>query len=948
MSKLPKILFLLVLMGTIGTSQVQRPGGTRPAPVLRNSGPAIGSQDELQQYTAGGHILGFRTGEMFVATGGHALKVEFENANPVSPIGEAGSANPKKGHDAAPSLGRVTYRDLWDGVTVVYENHGSGVIKSTYHVEAGGATAGDRVDQIRLQYNVPVKVDNSGGLIFSFPTGEMRESRPVAWQEIEGNRIPVEANYRLISELEVRFEAGSYDSRYPLVIDPVLSWNTFLGGSEIEYGLGIAVDTSGNVYVTGYSGATWGSPVRPYAGSLDAFAAKLDGSGALQWNTFLGSASYDDGWAIAVDTSGNVYVTGTSYATWGSPVRPYSGYYEDAFAAKLNESGVLQWNTFMGGSESDYGRGIAVDTNGNVYVTGYSGASWGSPVRPIAGAFDAFAAKLNNNGALQWNTFLGSLTSDSGWAIAVDSSGNVYVAGWSGLTWGSPVRTFAGGRDAFVAKLNGSGALQWNTFLGSSSDDVSNAIAVDTSGNVYVAGYSGASWGSPVRPFGGNCDAFVAKLNGSGALQWNTFLGGSDYDFGNAIAVDMSGNVYVAGDSPASWGSPVRPYAGSLDAFAAKLDGSGALQWNAFLGGSGGDDGPGIAVDTSGNVYVAGYSDATWGSPIRPYTGGGDAFVAKLLNSNVKNDFNGDGQEDILWRYYGSGGYNAVWFLGSSQTAGSAPLPMLASPLEAGPRSRFSGSKLIYPDARDVSLGGKEGFSLKDPREFGGIIDTNVPSLADPRDARGVNSKKDILFLLRSFIDPRHIQYALPQTSSNNIRASGVSILGGAGLPSVSDLNWQIVGTGDFNGDGQADILWRYNGSGGANAVWYMNGTTLTGAASLPSVSDLNWQIVGTGDFNGDGQIDILWRYNGPGGYNAVWFMNGTTLTGAASLPSVSDLNWQIVGTGDFNADGKVDIIWRFNGSGGANAVWYMNGATLTGGADLPSLADLLWKIVNR
>jgi Leucine-rich repeat (LRR) protein len=259
--------------------------------------------------------------------------------------------------------------------------------------------------------------------------------------------------------------------------------------------------------------------------------------------------------------------------------------------------------------------------------------------------------------------------------------------------------------------------------------------------------------------------------------------------------------------------------------------------------------------------------------------------------ASKKVDFNGDGQDDILWRYYGSGGYNAVWFLGSSGATSSSPLPMFASPLEASPRSLFrnSGSKLIYPDARDVSLGGKEGFSLKDPREFGGKIATNVPLFADPRDARGVNSKKDILFLLRSFIDPRHIQYAL------NIRASGVSILGGASLPSVSDLNWQIVGTGDFNGDGQVDILWRYNESGGYNAVWYMTGATLTGAASLPSVSDLNWQIVGTGDFNGDGQVDILWRYNGSGGANAVWYMNGTTLTGGADVPSLADLLWKIV-----------------------------------------------------
>jgi hypothetical protein len=788
MSKLPKIVLLLVLMGTIATSQVQRPGGGRLTPVLANPGPEIGSQDELQQYTAGGHILGFRTGAMFVASGDHALKVEFLNTNPATPIGEEGSANPKKGHDAAPPLGRVTYRDLWDGVTLVYENHGSGVVKSTYRIEPAGSGTIDPLGQIRLRYNAPVKVDDSGSLIFSFETGEMWESRPVAWQEIEGKRVPVEATYRLICEQEVGFKAGSYDSRYPLVIDPVLSWNTFLGGSSDDYGYGIAVDTSGNVYVTGQSYATWGSPVRPYAGSGDAFAAKLNNSGALQWHTFLGGSVNDHGSGIAVDSSGNVYVTGDSYATWGSPVRPFAGGTFDAFAAKLNNSGALQWNTFLGGSGTDEGNGIAVDASGNVYVAGTSNATWGSPVRPFTEFVyhpDAFAAKLNGSGALQWDTFLGGSAEDHGLGIAVDTSGNVYVVGESNATWGSPVRPFNGSGyyDAFAAKLNGSGVLQWNTFVGGSSDDYGQGIAVDASGNVYVTGYSLASWGSPVRFYAGGVDAFAAKLNGSGVLQWNTFLGSSTYDWGNGIAVDTSGNVYVAGYSSATWGSPIRPFGGgSYDAFAAKLNGSGALQWNTFLGGSSDDGGNGIVVDTSGNVYVTGWSRATWGSPIRPFAGGAEAFVAKFLNNNVKNDFNGDGQEDILWRYYDSGGYNAVWFLGSSQAAGSKPLPMFASPLEAGPRSLFSGSKLIYPDARDVSLGGKEGFSLKDPREFGGKIASTVPLLADPRDARGVNSRKDILFLLPSFIDPRHIQYARPQSSSNNLGASAVSILGGGQL----------------------------------------------------------------------------------------------------------------------------------------------------------------------
>ena len=212
MSKLPKILLLLVLMGSIAASQVQRSGPARPAPVLGNSGPASGSLNEIRQYTAGGHVLGFRKGEMFVASGDHALKVEFVNARPVSPGEEAKSGDPESSRSGAQPLGKVSYPNLWDGVTLVYENHGGGVAKSTYRVEAGGTTAVDRVDEIRLCYNVPVKVDDSGNLVFSFPTGEMRESRPVAWQEIEGNRVPMEVTYRLRGDQEVGFKAGSFDS----------------------------------------------------------------------------------------------------------------------------------------------------------------------------------------------------------------------------------------------------------------------------------------------------------------------------------------------------------------------------------------------------------------------------------------------------------------------------------------------------------------------------------------------------------------------------------------------------------------------------------------------------------------------------------------------------------------------------------------------------------------
>jgi hypothetical protein len=176
---------------------------------------------------------------------------------------------------------------------------------------------------------------------------------------------------------------------------------------------------------------------------------------------------------------------------------------------------------------------------------------------------------------------------------------------------------------------------------------------------------------------------------------------------------------------------------------------------------------------------------------------------------------------------------------------------------------------------------------------------------------------------------------------------NGTEWTASAELLPVGDLSWQIVGTGDFNKDGDVDILWR-NSSIGSNVIWYMDGPTWIGSAELLGVGDANWRIVGTGDFNKDGNVDILWRYNGAGGYNVVWYLNNATWIGSAELISVGDLTWEIMGTGDYNKDGSVDILWRYNGAGGYNYIWYMDGVTWIGGGDLLPVADLTWKIVSR
>jgi len=431
----------------------------------------------------------------------------------------------------------------------------------------------------------------------------------------------------------------------------VMSWNTFMGSSVQDTSNGIVVDGSGNVYVTGHSSATWGTPVNAHAGGDDAFVAKFDSNGILQWNTFMGGAGEDWCFGVAVDGSGNVYVAGRSDATWGMPVNAHAGGYTDAFAAKLNSSGVLQWNTFMGGDDlyGDLALGIALDMSGNIYVTGYCDATWGTPISPYSGGDgDGFIAKLNSSGALQWNTFIGGGGEDYCTGIALDSGGNVYVSGGSWGSWGAPVNPYTGFMDGIVVKFNSSGVLQWNTFMGASDWDNGSDLAVDGSGNIYVSGFSGGNWGTPVESHAGSNDGFAAKLDSSGVLQWNTFMGSSGWDNGPGIAIDTDGNSYITGQSDSTWGTPVNPFAGSYDAFATKLDSFGVRQWNTFLGSSASDEGRYIAMDGNSAVYVIGISRATWGSPVNPHAGSNDAFIAKFIVQLPEPDIKANGSDSPI------------------------------------------------------------------------------------------------------------------------------------------------------------------------------------------------------------------------------------------------------------------------------------------------------------
>jgi hypothetical protein len=606
------------------------------------------------------------------------LRVKLLGANPapdVSGMDEMpGKSNyfigndAKKWHTNVPIYEKVKYKSVYSGIDLVY--YGNQRQLEYDLVVAPGA------DPRRIQLGVrgarKISRSEDGDLVLAMDEGEIRWHKPLAYQMKGGARQEIAAQYVIKGRSRVGFEVAGYDLRKPLFIDPLI-YSTYLGGSGVDYGFGIAVDSSGSAYVTGYTDSTnfpTANPLQPaLGGDADAFVAKLNSTGsALVYSTYLGGSGEDYGSGIAVDSSGNAYFTGLTYSTnfpTMNPLQPAYGGNGDAFVAKLNPTGsALVYSTYLGGSGGDYGSGIAVDGSGNAYVTGGTTSTnfpTMNPLQPVCGGdYDAFVAKLNSTGsALVYSTYLGGSGEDYGSGIAVDSSGNAYVTGGTGsvnFPMMNPLQPAEadGGLygDAFVAKLNPTGsALVYSTYLGGNGFDSGIGIALDSSGNAYVTGQTGSTNFPTRNPLqsaygGGDYDAFVAKLNPTGsALVYSTYLGGSGGEYGSGIAVDGSGNAYVTGQTSSTNFPTMNPLqsaygGGDYDAFVAKLNPTGsALVYSTYLGGSGEDWGQGIAVDSSGNAYVTGLTTSTdfpTMNPLQPVEGDGglwgDAFVAKIAS----------------------------------------------------------------------------------------------------------------------------------------------------------------------------------------------------------------------------------------------------------------------------------------------------------------------------
>jgi len=594
--------------------------------------------------------------------------------------------DPKKWQTNVSQYARVAYKSVYPGIDLAYYGE-----QSKLEFDFIVAPASDPAS-IELAFSGAqhVATDASGNLVISSAGGDVVLHKPVAYQQQNGSRQLVDASFVLKSNNRVNFDLGSYDRTRELVVDPTVTYSTYLGGLAEDDGYGIASDSSGAAYVTGQTASTnfptvAGGHAASNAGSFDAFVTKIAADGSsLVYSTYVGGKLADSGNAIALDASGDAFIAGGTTSSDFPTVGPFQSVFggsTDAFVFELSSNGgTLIYSTYLGGSGDDVATSIALDTSGEAYIVGTTSSSnfpLHTPIQAaLAGANNGFVTKLNSSGnALMYSTYLGGGTGDFASAVAVDSSGNAYVTGGTlnptfphtaGVfqpTCGTDGTCNGGLDDAFVTVINTAGsAYVYSTFLGGSNTDEGLGIAVDSSGDAYVTGLT-ASSNFPLKlayqsSYGGGTDAFVAELNPTGsALVYSTFLGGNATDIGTAIALDGSKNAYITGQT-ASTNFPTASatqsaLGGGNDAFVSEINSAGSLLvFSTYLGGTLNENtataGVGavgaIAVDAAGaNIYVTGNTTSTnfpTHAAVQGSNGGAiDGFIVKYAQATSAQTF---------------------------------------------------------------------------------------------------------------------------------------------------------------------------------------------------------------------------------------------------------------------------------------------------------------------
>ena len=589
-------------------------------------------------------------------------------------------------HSNVAQYARVAYADVYPGVDMAFY----GVQKQLEFDFIVAPGASPRAIRLGLSGTQQITTDDSGNLVLGSSAGDVVLHKPFAYQQKDGVRQPVDASFVLLAKNQVKFQLGNYDRNRELVIDPSVSYSTYLGGTGEDDAISIAIDGSGNAYVTGQTKSAnfpivTGAEQSTNGGGFDVFVSKVSADGSsLVYSTYVGGPNDDTGNAIAVDASGNAFVVGGT-ATGGFPVTTgvlqgtFQGGSTDAFVFELAASGgSLTYSTYLGGTGDDVAFGVAVDSSDNAYVVGSTGSS-NFPLHSaiqtaLAGTSNGFVTKLNSAGsALVYSTYLGGGSGDYASAVALDSSDNAYVTGATQSplfpvstnafqkTCGTAANCNGSLYDAFVSVINAAGSgFVYSTYLGGGATDQGFAIAVDSAGDAYVTGMTQSSdfprKGALQTAFGGTQDAFVTALNPGGtALLYSTYLGGTGADAGAGIAVDANKTAYVTGQTRSSnfnvLNATQTTLGGGSDAFVSEINSAGALVFSTYLGGSGDEDAAAtassvpigaIAVDSTGaNIYVTGNTASPTGSfptttgSFRATYGGGsfDAFVTKYTQT---------------------------------------------------------------------------------------------------------------------------------------------------------------------------------------------------------------------------------------------------------------------------------------------------------------------------
>jgi hypothetical protein len=639
-------------------------------------------------FTPGEAVLTLHSGSAKNQPAISVLRLKWIDANPhlhmVSEHPLPGKINyligrdPAQWHIGVPTFARLRYRDLFPGVDAIFYGHEGGI---EYDLVLAPGADPTKIS-FALEGATSIRLANSGDLLLTLRDAEVRQRKPMVYQEINGVRRFLPARYLIHRDKTVGFEVAGFDHNLPLVIDPRLVYSTYIGSNTPDSVNSVAVDQFGQAYITGST--VFGFPTKnPAQGNqlgTDAFVTKFSSTGgSLVYSTILGGSSSDTGNAIAIDRFGSAYVAGetesTDFPTTPGVVSLTGADADNGFITKLSPSGSsLVYSLLLGGGDLDSIRAIALDTQHRVYVTGFT-CSTNFPVKnafqPVTssqncadGGGDAFVTRVNSTGRnLDYSTYLDGTFASIGNGIAVDSSFHAYVTGSTEssdfpTTPGAFQRTLKAkvipgdphdihGSNAYVTKFAADGrSLVYSTFLGGTVSDEAAAIALDDSGRAYVTG-STQSKDFPVtssafqKSLHGAADAFVTKLQITGSgLFYSTFLGGSGGDGGNSIAVDSFGRAYIAGSTSSTNFPVLNPIQGHLrgsqDAFVAKLSATGnALFFSSYLGGSAADVANSIRIDSLGSAFVGGSTGSanfptTPGAFSRTKKQGSDGWVAKI------------------------------------------------------------------------------------------------------------------------------------------------------------------------------------------------------------------------------------------------------------------------------------------------------------------------------